>query len=125
MPLTITKTVRPNARWQEMYVQVQKGQRVVIIAKGLWSPDIRPETLVWCGPDGFESRLTGDDFIVPGANLGALVGRIGRETNPFPIGNYYDFVSTFEGPLFMAMNDKPEHLNQAGEVDAQMILFDL
>lgn len=124
MPLTITKSVRPNATWQEMYLQVRKGQRVIISADGLWSPEMRPATIVWCGPDGITGRLAGDEFLVPGTNVGALVGRIGPEGPPVTLGSYHDFVSPFEGPLFLAMNENPEYHNQAGEVKAQIILFE-
>jgi len=69
---TITKTIRPNAVWQEMYLQVQKDQRVIISAEGLWSPEMRPLTIVWCGPDGIEGRPAGDRYLLPGTNVGAL-----------------------------------------------------
>ena len=124
MPLTITKSVRPNATWQEMYLQVGKGQRVVIAADGLWSPEMRPATIVWCGPDGIAGRLADEDYLVPGTNVGALVARIGKDNGPIAIGNYYDFISPHAGPLFLAMNEKPEFHDQAGEVKAQIILFE-
>jgi hypothetical protein len=108
-----------------MYLQIKKGQRLLVIAKGLWSLNIRAETVVWLGPDGYENRLAGNDYICPGANTGCLVAKIGRDGTPFPVGNNHDFVSSAEGLLFMAMNDNPDHNNQGGEIDAQMILFDL
>ena len=79
MAFTITKTVRPNAMWQEMYLQVAKDQRVIIAAEGLWSPEMRPATIVWCGPDGIQGRITGEDYLVPGANLAALCGDVQGE----------------------------------------------
>ena len=89
MPLTITKSVRPNATWQEMYLQVRKGQRVIIAADGLWSPEMRPATIVWCGPDGIEGRLANEDYLLPGTNVGALVGRVGEEGPPIAVGCYH------------------------------------
>ncbi|MDP6779377.1 MAG: hypothetical protein QGI83_21670 [Candidatus Latescibacteria bacterium] len=124
MALTITKTVRPNATWQEMYLQIQKGQRVVVAADGLWSPEMRPATILWCGPDGIEGRLADDEYLVPGTNVGSLVARIGQETPPIAMGNYCEFVSVYGGPLFLAMNEKPDYHNQAGSIQAQIILFD-
>jgi len=106
-----------------MYLQVSKGQRVIISAEGLWSPEMRPATIVWCGADGIEGRLAGDDYLVPGTNVGSLVGRIG-DSSSLSVGNYYDFVSPHAGPLFLAMNEKPEYHNQAGALNAQIILFD-
>ena len=125
MAFTITKTVRPNAMWQEMYLQVAKDQRVIIAAEGLWSPEMRPATIVWCGPDGIQGRITGEDYLVPGANLAALVGKIGEDNPPLAVGNSFDFYSPYEGPLFLAMNEHPDYHNQAGVLHAQIILFDL
>ena len=124
MALTITKTIRPNATWQEMYLQVRKDQRVIIAAEGLWSPEMRPSTIIWCGPDGIEGRQANDDYLCPGSNVAALVARIG-DSPTLTAGNYYDFYSVYEGPLFMAMNEVPERHNQAGSLHAQIILFDL
>ncbi len=125
MPLTISKTVRPNAVWQEMYLQISKDQRVIINADGLWSPEMRPATIAWCGADGIQNRLAGNEYLVPGANVGALVAKVGSDTPFMPIGVYFDFFSPFEGPLFLAMNEHPEYHNQAGSVQAQIILFEL
>jgi hypothetical protein len=112
---TITKTIRPNAVWQEMYLQVQKDQRIIITAESLWSPEMRPLTIIWCGPDGIEGRP---------ADVGALVGRI-ADSSIISVGNYFDFYSPYEGPLFLAMNENPEYHSQAGALHAQIILFDL
>ena len=125
MALTITKTVRPNATWQEMYLQIRKGQRVVISAEGLWSPEMRPATVLWCGPDGIEGRIANDEYLVPGTNVGSLVARIGADNPPISMGNTCEFVSVYEGPLFLAMNEKLDYHNQAGSIHAQVILFDL
>lgn len=124
MAFTITKTVRPNAVWQEMYLQVKKDQRVIITSEGLWSPEMRPLTIVWCGPDGIEGRVANENYLLPGTNVGAVVGRIG-DSPTLSIGNYFDFYSPYEGPLFLAMNENPEYHSQAGSVATQIILFDL
>lgn len=124
MAFTITKTVRPNAVWQEMYLQIKKDQRVIIASEGLWSPEMRPLTIVWCGPDGIEGRLADDQYLLPGTNVGALVGRI-DDSPILSVGNYFDFYSPYEGPLFLAMNENPEYHSQAGSLHAQIILFDL
>jgi len=124
MPLTISKTIRPNANWQEMYLQVKEGQRVIITAEGLWSPESRPATIVWCGPDGIENRPADERYLVAGTNVASLVGRIG-DSPAMSVGNYFDFYSPFEGALWLAMNEVPEYNNQAGSLLAQIILFDL
>jgi hypothetical protein len=125
MPLTISKTIRPNAVWQEMYLQIKKNQRVIITAEGLWSPEMRPATILWCGPDGIQNRLGGEEYLLPGTNLGSLIARVGSDNSMIPIGVYHDFFSPFEGPLFLAMNENPEYHNQAGAVQAQIIIFNL
>ena len=124
MAFTITKQVRSNGTWQEMYLQVQKDQRVIISAEGLWSPEMRPATIVWCGPDGIEGRLADEKYLLPGTNVGALIDRIG-DSPVMSVGNYWDFYSPYEGPLWLTMNENPEYHNQAGLVHAQIILFDL
>lgn len=124
MPLTINKTIRPNAIWQEMYLRVQEGQRLVISAEGIWSPEMRPATITWCGANGIEGFLAGDEYLLPGTNVGALICRVGQENPPLAAGVYFDLFSPYEGPLFMAMNENPEYQNQAGSIQAQIILFE-
>lgn len=121
MAITITKTVRPTPKWQEMYLKIRKGQRVIISSEGLWSPDLR-NTVGWCGPDGIVGRIAGEGYMMPGANVGALIMKIG-DFGPVAVGNYYDFKAVAEGTLFLAINDNPEHRDQAGVIHAQVILF--
>ena len=123
MALTLTKTVRPNAVWQEMYLHIKEDQRVIIAAEGLWSPESRPATIVWCGPDGIEGRKADDRYLVPGSNVASLVARIG-DSSAMTAGNYFDFYSPFAGPLWLAMNEVPDYHNQAGKLSVQIILFD-
>jgi hypothetical protein len=60
--------------------------------------------------------------MMPGSNVGALIMKIG-DFGPVAVGNYYDFKSVAEGTLFLALNDNPEHHDQAGVIHAQVILF--
>lgn len=124
MALTITKTVRPNATWQEMYLQIREDQRVIIAAEGLWSPESRPATIIWCGPDGIEGRPADEKYLVPGSNVASLVAKVG-DSPVMSVGNYFDFYSPYAGPLWLAMNEVPDYHNQAGSLSAQIILFDL
>ncbi len=124
MSLTITKTIRPNATWQEMYLQIKRDQRVIISAEGLWSPESRPATVTWCGANGIEGRPANEDYLVPGSNVASLVARIG-DSSALSVGAYFDFHSSYEGALWMAMNEIPEYHNQAGSLSTQIILFDL
>ena len=121
MALTVTRIVRPSPVWQESYVRVKKGQRMVIDADGPWSPDPRNRT-VWCGADGIPSVIANEDFLLPGTNVGALIGKIGDTV--FAIGARYDDGAPAEGVIFLAMNENPAHNNQAGQLPAQIIVFD-
>ncbi len=124
MPLTINKTIRPNVILQEMYLRIQSDHRLVISAEGIWSPEMRPATIVWCSANGIEGNLAGDEYLLPGTNVGALICRVGSDNPALAAGVYFDFFSPYEGPLYMAMNENPEYQNQAGSIQAQIILFE-
>ena len=122
MALTVVRTVRPSPQWQDTLIRIRKGQRVVIDAEEVWSPDMRNQ-IVWCGADGVYNHLAPEGYLLPGTNVGALIGRIGD--NPvFAVGSRHDFISEHEGVLYLAMNEDPEFNNQAGKLTSYVILFD-
>ena len=123
MPLTVMRMARPSPSWQETYVRVKKGQRLVVDAEGAWSPDLGNRT-GWCGGDGLPNTLAQDGYVMPGANIGALIGRIGSEGRTIAFGHRYDNVVDEEGVVYIAMNDHPDHNNQAGQLLAQFIVLD-
>ncbi len=116
------RTVRPSSAWQDTLIRLQKGQRVVIDAEETWSPDMRDQ-IVWCGADGVYKLVASEGYLLPGANVGALLGRIGSGAI-FAIGSRYDFVVGEEGVLYLAMNEDSKRNNQAGKLVAQVIVFD-
>jgi hypothetical protein len=122
MALTISRTVRPSTTWQDTLILVKKGQRVVFDADETWSPDMRDQ-IAWCGADGIYRHPAGEGYLLPGCNVGALIARIG-DGPAFAVGSRHDIVAEQEGTLYLAMNDHPEHRNQAGKVVAQVVLFD-
>ncbi|GIX07923.1 MAG: hypothetical protein KatS3mg115_2326 [Candidatus Poribacteria bacterium] len=122
MPLTVIRMARPSPTWQESYVRVKPGQRLVVDAEGAWSPDLR-NRIGWCGGDGVPNLPAGEGYLLPGANVGALIGRIGNG-EPICFGARYDNVVDQEGVIFLAMNDHPNHNNQAGYLMVQLIVFD-
>lgn len=122
MALTILRTVRPSTTWQDTLIAVQAGQRVVFDAEETWSPDMRDQ-IAWCGADGIYRHPAGEGYLLPGTNVGALIARIG-DGPAFAVGSRHDIISESAGTLFLAMNDHPDHRNQAGKVVAQVILFD-
>ena len=123
MPLTVIRMARPSPTWQETYARVKKGQRLVVDAEGAWSPDLGNRT-GWCGGDGLPKTLAGDGFLMPGANIGALLGRIGDDGRIIAFGHRYDNIVGEDGVVFIAMNDNPDHNNQAGYLTAQFIVID-
>lgn len=121
MALTVIRTARPSPVWQESYVNVKKGQRLVIDADGAWSPDLQNRT-GWCGADGVPKTPAGDSFLLPGTNIGSLIARIGSTI--FAVGSRYDNPAPADGVIFLAMNENPNNNNQAGSLLAQIIIFD-
>ena len=59
---------------------------------------------------------------MPGANVGMLIARVG-DGRPFAVGSRHDFLCDREDLLHLAMNENPEHNNQAGKLSSQIILF--
>jgi hypothetical protein len=122
MALTILRTVRPSPSWQDTLILVRERQRVVFDAEETWSPDMRNQ-IVWCGADGVYNQLAGEGYLLPGANIGALIAKIG-DGPVFAVGSRHDIVADCDGTLWLAMNDHPDYNCQAGKVVAQVILFD-
>jgi len=120
--VTIMRAVRPSCQWQDSLIRLQKGQRVVVDVEGVWSPDMRDQ-IVWCGADGVYKLPAGEGYLMPGTGVGALVARVG-DGKPFAVGSRYDFVVADDGVLFLAMNENPKLNCQAGQVMAQVIVFD-
>lgn len=121
MALTIIRTVRPSPEWQDTLIRIHNGQRVVIDTEEVWSPDMRNQ-IVWCGADGVYNLTAGEDYLLPGANVGMLIARVG-DGQPFAVGSRYDFISDRNGVLHLAMNENPEYNNQAGKLMSQVIVF--
>ncbi len=120
MALTVIRTARPSPVWQESYVRVQKGQRLIIDADGAWSPDLQNRT-GWCGADGVPKTPAGDGYLHPGTNIGALIAKIGSDV--FAVGSRYDNPAPADGVIFLAMNENPNNNNQAGSLLTQIIIF--
>ena len=123
MALTILRTVRPSTTWQDTLIVVKKKQRVVFDAAETWSPDMRNQ-IAWRGADGSYEHPAGDGYLLPGTNVGAPIARIGDDGPVFAVGSRHDIIADRSGTLFLAMNDHPQHNDQAGKVVAQVILFD-
>ena len=116
------RTVRPSPQWQDSLIRLESGQRVVIDAEETWSPDMRNQ-IAWCGADGLYNLPAESGYLLPGANVGALIARIGDDGPIFAVGSRYDFIADRAGILHLAMNENPDFNNQAGKVVAQIIVF--
>ncbi|MCC7261742.1 MAG: hypothetical protein IT369_04375 [Candidatus Latescibacteria bacterium] len=121
MAVTILRTVRPSPQWQDTLIRLQAGQRVVIDTEETWSPDMQNQ-IVWCGADGVYNLQAGEGYLLPGANVGALIARVG-EGRPFAVGSRSDFRAEGEGILYFAMNEHPQRHCQAGKLLSQVIVF--
>ena len=121
MAVTILRTVRPSSQWQDTLIRLQPGQRVVIDTEETWSPDLQNQ-IAWCGADGLYNLQAGEGYLLPGANVGALIARIG-DSHTFAVGSRCDFRADREGVLFLAMNEHPQRNNQAGKLLVQVIVF--
>ena len=121
MAVTILRTVRPSPQWQDTLIRVEKGQRLVIDTEETWSPDMRDQ-VAWCGADGVYRLAAGEGYLLPGANVGALVGRLGSGP-AFAVGSRFDAIADHDGVLHLAMNDNLKHNCQAGKVTAAVIVF--
>jgi hypothetical protein len=119
---TIARAVRPSPQWQDTLIRIRQGQRVVVDVEGVWSPDLRDQ-IVWCGADGVYRLPAGEGYLLPGTNVGALIARIGQG-RPFAVGSRCDRVPETDGVLYFAMNENPQYNCQAGQVMAQVIVFD-
>jgi hypothetical protein len=121
MAVTLLRTVRPSPQWQDTLIRLRQGQRVVIDAEETWSPDMRDQ-IAWCGADGVYKLPASEGYLLPGTNVGALIARVG-EGAPFAVGSRCDFMAPGDGILYLAMNENPQHNNQAGKLTAQVIVF--
>ncbi len=107
-------TIHAFRSWQDTGIRVVEGQRVVIIASGVWSNQ-RGASF---GPEG--GTRTDGGTIMPSAKIGALVGRIG-DSAPFVVGEGTAVIAASSGPLQLVMNDWPNDREDAyGSVTARI-----
>ena len=92
--------VPADAGWCNTGINVRAGQGFIISARGRWSNLGAPRY----GPEGDRGvRLT--NTIMPTADLGALIGRVGEGT--FAIGAGARHATRAAGQLHLSMNDVP------------------
>lgn len=113
-PVSIPVTVASDAAWTDTGISVQAGQTLTFAASGAFNicsggdPDICRDMYV--GPDGRWGPGAevqpeyGDQYPIPSAFVGALIGRIGAG-EPFLIGEGARIVVAADGPLVLRVND--------------------
>lgn len=91
--------------WQDTGITLVEGDRLIVKATGRWS-NTNGKGSHFAGGDGFAG--TNDALAaLPEVPLAALLGRIGDQARPFPIGARFDGSAPQRGRLFLAMNDRP------------------
>jgi len=113
-PPFVQVIVPANERWVDARVSLKQGQKLTIVADGLWS-NAGPPTL---GPKGYENyKYPGT--IAPSANLAALVARVGSST--FQVGERFVGVSSADGELYLSINDTADTFaDNSGAVTARI-----
>ena len=114
-----TVTVPLIIPWTNTNIQVNAGQTLTIHAtgKGVWKNVAQsyPKAYEECDPDGtppvdsadYNSNIS--SYQCPDAHKGALIGKIGQNGTPFPVGSNYSQVMNQAGILYLGVNDmKPE-----------------
>jgi hypothetical protein len=117
--VSVQVVIQSEAPWQDTGFLVRKGDRLQIkYLSGEWS--------IWVGADPMTdgNGQTGrpeDCRLMPEANLGGLIGRVG-ENPPFFIGNEADLFSEYTGNLQLSMNDCTPFESNGGALTVEIII---
>lgn len=102
--------VPANGQWIPTPYRVRQGQRLGFNASGKVRLSGNPEDVA--SPAG--GSRTASEAPVPNAPAGALIGRIGENGGPFPIGNLSEVLMPGAGLLYLTVNDD-ERSDNSGE----------
>jgi hypothetical protein len=93
--------VRLGGQWHRSQIQVERGQRVRVVASGTIYLEGRTAT----GPEGLQGRRD-SDAPLPEQNDGALVAAVGQDPNspPIFIGRSREFTADRDGVLYFTVN---------------------
>jgi hypothetical protein len=116
---TLHKDLAVNSKvvWQDSGVDIQSGIPVSVrYLSGKWmcSPGAG-----WTDANGTSRYIAKPGYAMPGANEGALVGKIGGNGAPFLIGNSKVLPANQNGRLYLSINDDVPPRYGAGFVDNQ------
>jgi hypothetical protein len=108
MAADINKTVSVDATqedWQDTGIFLRAGDHVVIDGSGTVDLDKNTPNYDNTPPDGDVAETATSNFLLPGANVGALIGKIDNG-DPFVVGDLLTIDSVASsGELFLAVND--------------------
>ena len=114
----VSVVVPGTEQWTDTGIDLSIDDTVLIEADGAVTPSTASEPLY--GPDGVPDRPSARVFNVEGleeANHAGLIGRIGEDGAPFPVGSQLLSKADTDGRLFLGINDKDVG-NNAGEFTA-------
>lgn len=117
--------IEARAEWTSSGVTLRKGVRYRVSASGEWHMG------GFCGRSG-PSGLGSNSplcfsfippFILPDQQVGTLIGKIGRDGKPFPVGESLEFEASLDGVLYLRGNDpKGFAFDNSGAVTAKVAL---
>lgn len=110
-----TVEVSPKLDWTNTYVNVRRGDTVVVQASGSIALDLAGHV---CGPDGTTIKDPGK--LIPDKPTGALIAVIGVDNNDFMyVGSNGRFVAARTGLLFLGVNEE-DLTNNSGSLTAKV-----
>ncbi|MDQ1016384.1 hypothetical protein QFZ43_002933 [Streptomyces afghaniensis] len=100
--------------WQRMPVSVNEGERFfVFYVSGSWTVDRRNYARV--GAEGYPEQTDSEIYqpckLDRDGPFGELMGRVGENGEPFPVGSGGEFTSRDTGPIYLRINDHDRCLN--------------
>jgi hypothetical protein len=101
-----TVSVAGNEPFTDTGVDLKKGDKVTVTATGKVRPSVTDPN-VFATPDGVANRPDLRQYnVIPNVNHSGLMGWIGDNGAPFPVGSRDEFVAPKAGRLFFGINDK-------------------
>lgn len=98
-----------KAVWQNSGIFVRQGQQIQLKASGKWQFGAFCNATTADG-HGAETLLCNDAFnkrIATDLNTGALLGKIGKNGEPFQVNDLYEFTAQQDGYIYFTGNDIP------------------
>ena len=101
---SLSLIVSAKEEWVLTGLNIDTDTKILIEADGKWSHGNEgyPGSVVFYGPNGYDKK--DKQVILPSANVGALVAKIGSG-EVFLVGDSHTFTSSQSGELLLAIND--------------------